>query len=177
MDSIKFIPKNQKNLEDLVEFKDQKKGQSLIYTLGTLFVIYTVIVAGSYWYFIVQEKNRVAKAIGELDSVNGNYYITSNLDQDLFNIVSLIENNYDSVEAVKSVESVYLKGAGVSVSSFSYSKIDKTINISMTAQSLNDTTKQVSAFRNLPVVAIVNLSPVTYDKLSGFEFSIEIILK
>jgi hypothetical protein len=175
MDSIKFIPKSQKNLEDLVELKSQDKGHGLIYILFTLFLVYTVVVAGSYWYFIVQEKNKVTKAIEELDSTNKSYYITNNLEQDLFNISNLIENDYAPVGVIKSIESAYILGSNVS--SFSYNKLGKTININMKLPSLNDITKQVAAFRNLPVVGIVNLSPVTSDDVGGFSFSIEIILK
>lgn len=175
MDSIKFIPKNQKNIEELVEFRSKDKGQRFIYILFSLFLIYTVIVVGAYWYFVVQEKNKVVKAIDRLDSNNKNYYITDNLEQDLFNISNLIENDYNSVNTIKSIESVYTPES--SVSSLSYSKVTKTINISMTTSSLNNITKQVDLLRNLPVVSIVNLSPVTSDNLGIFSFSIEIILK
>lgn len=175
MDSIKFIPKSQKNLEELVEFKAKDKGQKLIYILFALFILYTIVIAGFYWYFVLQEKNKVIKAIEELDSTNQPYYTTNNLEQDLFNISNLIENDYDSVNSIKAIESVYISGS--SVSSLSYNKITKTINISMTASSLNDITRQVDLFKNLPVVAIVNLSPVTSDDLGSFLFNIEIILK
>jgi hypothetical protein len=175
MDSIKFIPKSQKNLEELVTLQSKDKRQGLIYILFALFIVYTVVVVGSYWYFVVQEKNKVTKAIEELDSTNEAYYITDNLEQDLFNIASLIENDYDVVEVIKSIESAYL--IGVNVSSFSYSKLGKTININMKLPSLNDITRQVDAFKELPVVGIVNLSPVTSDDLGDFSFSIEIILK
>jgi nitrate reductase NapE component len=175
MDSIKFIPKNQKNLEELVEFKTKDKGQEFIYILFALFIFYTVAVVGSYWYFIVQEKNKVTRAIEELDSNNKTYYITDNLEQDLFNISSLIGNNYNIVGTIKSIESAYILGANAE--SFSYSKLGKSININMKLPSLNDITTQVDKFRELPVVARVNLSPVTYTVLDGFAFSIEIILK
>jgi hypothetical protein len=175
MDSIKFIPKNQKNIEELVEFRSKEKGQRFIYILFSLFLIYTVIVVGAYWYFVVQEKNKVFKAIDRLDSNNKNYYITDNLEQDLFNISDLINNFYDPVVAIKSVESAYVDGTNVS--SFSYNKLNKSINIAMTAPSINDTTKQVSELKNLPIVSLVNLSAVSASGDNRFSFNLEIILK
>lgn len=175
MDSIKFIPKSQKNLEELVGFKAKDKGQELIYILFALFILYIIIVVGFYWYFVIQEKNKVTRAIEELDSSNKNYYITDNLEQDLFNIADLIKKNYNPLNAIKSIEAVYVPGA--SISSLSYNKIDKIITISMKAASLNDVTTQVTAFKNLPIVNIVNLSPVSSDDSRGFSFSVEIILK
>lgn len=175
MDNITFIPKNQKNLEKLVSLNNKNKGAWLVYFLLALFLIYIGVVAGSYQYFIVREKNKVTKSIEELDKVNSSYYLTENLEQDLFNISNLIENDYNPVNTIKSIESVYTPES--SVSSLSYSKVTKTINISMTTSSLNNITKQVDLLRNLPVVSIVNLSPVNSDDLGRFSFIIEIILK
>jgi hypothetical protein len=175
MDGIKFIPKNQKNIEDLIESNVKGRGFGLIYFLSILFIIYVILILGAYWYFVILDKNKVIREIEKLDSTNQKYYITDNLDQHLFNISDLIDNYYDPVKAIKFIESVYLPGS--SVSAFSYNKIDKSINISMTTLTLNDTTKQVSAFQNLPIVQNANLSTVQSDKDNGFSFNVQIILK
>ncbi len=71
--------------------------------------------------------------------------MTNNLDQDLFNVANLISKFYDPVPVVQSIELSYVLGADIS--KFSYNKLKKSINISMTVPSINDITKQVVAFQ------------------------------
>ncbi|MEX0597971.1 MAG: hypothetical protein WD512_15890, partial [Candidatus Paceibacterota bacterium] len=142
-----------------------------------LFFIYSGVVGGTYWFFIVWEQTKITKAIEDLDSANTNYYISDNLEQGLFNISDLIQNYYDPLLAIKSIESAYIPGS--SVSNFSFDKISKSITIAMSVASNNptDATKQVTAFKSLPLVNIVNYSAITSVDSAGLSFSIEIILK
>lgn len=176
MDSIKFVPQSQKNIEQLEELKSKDKGNNLIYILVLFFVIYIAITVGGYWIFVVQEKNKVTKAIQDLDSTNSQYYINNDLEQGLFNIVDLIENSYTPTIAIKEIESAYVLGS--KVSSFSYNKTGKIVNISMTVPSINDVTKQIEAFNKLQAVSGSSYSAVSSDSSdSGFAFGVEIILK
>jgi len=176
MDSITFVPQSQKNLEQLEELNSKDKGNNLIYILVLFFVIYIAITVGGYWIFVIQEKNKVTKAIQELDSKNSQYYINNDLEQDLFNIVDLIENSYTPTIAIKEIESVYVSGARVT--SFSYNKTGKIVNISMTVPSINDVTKQIEAFNKLKVVSGSSYSEVSSDTSDlVFAFAVEITLK
>jgi len=176
MDSIKFVPQSQKNLEQLEELKSKDKGNNLIYILVLFFVIYIAITVGGYWVFVVQEKNKVTKAIQDLDSTNSQYYINNDLEQGLFNIVDLIEGYYNPITAMKEIESAYVSGARIS--GFSYNKTSKIVNISMTVPSINDVTKQIDNFNKLQTVASSSYSAVSSDTNDvGFSFGVEIILK
>jgi hypothetical protein len=176
MDSIKFVPQSQKNIEQLEGFKSINKGDRLIYILISFFVIYSAVVGGGYWFFVVQEQNRVFKAIKDLDSTNSQYYINNDLEQGLFNIVDLIEGYYNPITAMKEIESAYVSGARIS--GFSYNKTSKIVNISMTVSSINDVTKQIDNFNKLQTVASSSYSAVSSDTNDvGFSFGVEIILK
>jgi len=170
MKSIEFIPKNQKRLNP------KAKKDSLIYALLTLLLLYTTVIGMSYWLFVLQEKNELTNSIQELDTRNSKYYMTNNLDQDLFNVANLISKFYDPVPVVQSIELSYVLGADIS--KFSYNKLKKSINISMMVPSINDITKQVVAFQASSLVKTVNTSAVTSQKdNTGFTFNIEILLK
>ncbi|MGA1050371.1 MAG: hypothetical protein ACO3TG_02660 [Minisyncoccia bacterium] len=170
MKSIEFIPKNQKRLNP------KAKKDSLIYALLTLLLLYTTVIGMSYWLFVLQEKNELTKEIEDLDANNRKYYMTNNLEQDLFNVANIISKFYDPVPVVQSIELSYVLGADIS--KFSYNKLKKSINISMTVPSINDITKQVVAFQASSLVKTVNTSAVTSQKdNTGFTFNIEILLK
>lgn len=176
MDSIKFVPQSQKNLEQLEGAMSKDKGYSYIYIFISLFVIYVTLAGGGYWFFVVQEQNKVTKAIQDLDSTNSQYYINDNLEQDLFNIVDLIDKSYDPTIAIKEIESAYVLGS--KVSGFSYNKTSKIVNISMTVPSINDVTKQIEAFNNLQVVSGSSYSAVSLGSSDfGFSFGVEIRLQ
>lgn len=176
MDNIKFVPQSQKNLDQLEEFKAKKNGNNLIYILITLFIIYSTLTGGGYWFFVVQEQNKVTKAIQDLDSTNSQYYINNDLEQDLFNIVDLIDKYYDPTIAIREIESAYVSGA--IVTSFSYSETGKIINMAIVVPSLNDVTSQIDNFNKLESVATSNYSIVSANnEETGFSFGVEIILK
>lgn len=177
MDSIKFVPQSQKNLEQLEDSKSKSNGIGLIYILIILFTIYSGVTSGAYWFFVVQEQNRVTKTIQDLDNVNQTYYIDTNLEQGLFNISDLIQQAYDPTAAIKAIESVYVLNSRVTA--LSYNKNTKKINISMTVASINDVTKQISNFNQLSsVVSNASFSSVNADNENrGFSFVVEISLK
>lgn len=179
MSVIKFVPQNQKNLEHLEGSQPKKNGNNLIYILITLFVIYSAVVVGGYWFFVVQEKNKVSKAIQELDNSNSQYYISDDLEQGLFNIKDLVDKSYDPTIAIKEIESSYVPGA--KITSFTYSKASKTINIAMGVTSIKDVTFQIDRFNELNSVIISNYSAVNADNADNdeslFLFGVEIVLK
>jgi len=176
MDSIKFVPQSQKNLEQLEKLKSKDRNNILIYILASLFIIYITIVGGIYWIFVVREKAKVIGDIGKLDEKNSQYYIHNDLEQGLFDIVDLIENSYPPTIAIKQIESAYVLGS--KVSSFAYNKSSKIVNISMTVPSINDVTKQIEAFNKLKVVSGSSYSAVSSDRGDfGFVFGVEIVLK
>jgi hypothetical protein len=176
MDSIKFVPQSQKNLEQLEEYKTKKNGNSLIYILVSLFVVYSIVIFGVYWFFVVREQNRVDKAIQDLDSVNSQYYINDDLEQGLFNIMDLIDKYYNPAIAIKEIESAYVPGA--IVTSFTYSKTSKIINIAMLVPSINDVTSQIDRFNQLESVSASDYSLLSVDNEgTRFSFGVEIILK
>jgi len=177
MDSIKFVPQSQKNLEQLEELKSKDRNNILIYLLYACFIVYITIVGGIYWIFVVREKAKVIGDIGKLDEKNSQYYIHNDLEQGLFNIVDLIENSYTPTIAIKQIESAYVLGS--KVSSFSYTKSSKIVNISMTVQSINDVTRQIDAFNKINTVSSSRYSVVKEDirNNSGFVFEVELILK
>lgn len=176
MDNITFVPQSQKNLDELNGIHSNKKGDNLIFVLVILFIIYTTIVLGVYWFFVVRERARIDEAIQELDSINSQYYISSDLDQGLFNVSDLINKFYNPITAIKEIESAYVPGS--SVSSFNYSKIDKIINISMKVPSINNVTEQIERFNKLNSVKSSSYSALSSDDRGvGFSFGIEIILK
>jgi len=177
MDSIKFVPQSQKNLEQLEELKSKDRNNILIYFLYACFIVYITIVGGIYWIFVVREKAKVIGDIGKLDEKNSQYYIHNDLEQGLFNIVDLIENSYTPTIAIKQIESAYVLGS--KVSSFSYTKSSKIVNISMTVQSINDVTRQIDAFNKINTVSSSRYSVVKEDirNNSGFVFEVELILK
>lgn len=176
MDDIKFVPQSQKNLENLLNPNTKGRGLFVVYLLSILFLIYCSVAGGMYWFFIVQEQSSVTKKIQELDNSNQAYYPSADLNQSLFNVSNLIETYYNPTEAIKSIESTYVSGS--KVLSLSYNKINKVVNISMVAASINDITSQAARFNSLPLVASSSFSAVSaYNDGAGFAFTVEIKLK
>lgn len=176
MDEIKFVPQSQKNLENLLSKSNKAKNFGVIYVLGVFFLIYCVISGGGYWFFIFQEKSNIKNKIQELDQSNQKYYPSADLNQSLFNVSNLIQTYYNPTDAIKSIESSYVPGS--KVLNLSYNKINKVVNISMVALSINDITTQASRFNSLPLVASSSFSEVSaYNDGNGFAFSVEIKLK
>lgn len=175
MDTIKFIPKNQRNLEQLDELNSKSKDNTLIYILGGFFLVYIGIVGFVYWFFVVQEKAKITQAIEKLDNANSSYYITTDLDQGLFNIADLINNSYDSIEAIKSIESAYIPGSVVS--QFSYDKVNKEISMAMSTSSFINATKQIDSFKALPLISNVTFSALSSDGSGKVSFTVQIKLK
>lgn len=176
MDEIKFVPQSQKNIENLLNQNNKGKSFGIIYLLCVLFFVYCAVSGGGYWFFVVQEKSNITKKIQELDNSNQKYYPSTDLNQSLFNVSDLIANYYNPTNAIKSIESNYVSGS--KVLSLSYNKINRVVNISMVALSINDITTQAGRFNSLPLVASSSFSEVSaYNDGAGFAFSVEIKLK
>lgn len=176
MEKFNFIPINQKNIDQLTQSKEDNKFTSIIKLFIVLFIIYVITLISLYWFFVIQEKSKLVKSIGELDALNYQYYPKGNLEQSLFNINNLIVNFYDPNIVIKSVESSYIPNSNID--KFVYNKSNKTINIYMTVNSISDVTAQVEKFKAIDKVSNVNFSSTSSkNKNEGVSFDVTILLK
>lgn len=172
MEDIQFIPKKQKNI-----YSDINKNNFIIYFLLFLFISYILSIGFVYWFFLIREQSRVDSLISELDSKNSSYYPKGfELEQSLNNLNYIINNSYNPIQIINSIESSYLSNS--SVSNFVYSKSNKTISISMKVSSIEDVSNQVQKFSLIQGVANVDFNSIDSTKSNTVvSFVAEIRLK
>ena len=175
MENIHFIPQNQRNIGSLVD-KSYNKNRIIITNLIIIFIFYCLILGGIYWYFVLQNIDKLKQSISNIDSTNSQYYPKGGeLDQVLFNITDIVNNNYNPINVIKALESNYI--ANSSISAFSYSKSSKSINIAMIVPSYSDVTLQVQKFSSIEGVSKVDFSSVNnLGKGQEVSFEVKILL-
>lgn len=172
MNYISFIPENQKNI-----YLSVNKSNKFIIWLVGLFIIYIVSIGASYWFVLLREQSKIDALIAELDEKNSSYYPKDiNIEQTLFNLNDLINNSYDPIPVVNSIESAYLPNA--IISNFIYNKTNKIISISMNVPSINDVNSQIQKFSSIEGVSKVDFNSINSSKEnSQVLFGVEIKLK
>ena len=177
MDTISFIPSNQKNLNGLNE--DNFTSRPYISTfilMGVFLLIYALIVGGGYWFFIAQKKSTIVESIASLDSQNSNYYPKGDLEQSFFNIVDIIQNRRDINTVIQSIESTFIPN--LKVNNLVYTKKNNTSLLSAVAPTINDVTTQVELINALPEVLPSELPPIAkLTENAGESFNFIINLK
>jgi hypothetical protein len=176
MENIHFIPQNQKNIGNLTYKSKYNKNKFIIVNLIVIFVFYCLIAGVIYWYFVLQNIDKLKQSISNIDSTNSQYYPKGGeLEQVLFNITDIVKNAYNPINVIKAVESNYISNS--SISSFSYNKSEKFINIAMTVPTYNDVTLQVQKFSSIKGVSKVDFSSVNnLGKGQEVSFEVKVLL-
>lgn len=154
MDSLQFIPENQKNIDQLIHKRSSGKEYKVITWLIILFILYIIIVGVIYWFMIFNETSKLNKAIETINSENLAYYPKGDMEQLLFNLNDLVDKSYNPIPVIKNIESAY--SANSRIRSFVYSKSDKYISLSIAAPTIADMTTQVQKFKNIKEIANVD---------------------
>lgn len=151
MDNISFIPANQKNINGQVLPYSNSKPYSTTFMWITIFlVIYGIVVALGYWFFIAERKSMITEKITDLDSQNANYYPQGNLEQSFFNITDIIQKRRDINKIIQSVEATFIPN--LRVKNIVYIKKNNTLLLSAVAPTISDVTTQVAAINKLPEI-------------------------
>lgn len=151
MDSIQFIPNNQKKLN---RFNTKKFKNSFLFSVTGLIIvciIYVSILGFVHFSLVSQEIDKVSQDIALLDKDNNVYYPQGDLVQVVHNMNDVISQSYHIVPVMRLIESGYIPN--VKVNSIAYTKSTKTISLSLTVSSIEEVSNQINAFKNLPVVS------------------------
>lgn len=162
MNSIQFIPKNQKSINQIQQNKTFDISANINILLASLFIIYVLTMGSVYWVTIINEESRLKKSISIIDNENSKYYPKGDLEQNLFNLNDLIDNSYNPIPVIKNIESAYIDKSRVK--NFVYNKINKSISLSMTAQSIVMITDQVQKLKSIKEISSVDFK---YAEVGG----------
>lgn len=160
MDTVSFIPQNQKNINEEKSSKFLSKPyMSTLVVMTICLFIYASVVIGLYWVFIMQPKSLVNEQTLVLDGQNGKYYPSGDLEQNIFNVSDIIQKRNDISSIIQSIEATYVPN--LRVQNISYTKANNTIILVATVPTIEDVNTQVQAINRLSGVLPVDLPPLT----------------
>lgn len=176
MDTITFIPDNQKQVGPYVANKPKDIYRSMLLRFGTFLLIYFISLLAIYFIVVVGEKSKLTSAIKDVDVTGAIYYPKGDFVQSLFNINDIISKSFNPSDSITQIESAYIPNSRVN--SMIYDKAKKTINLSMVVPYINDVSTQVKSFGEIPIVAKVDFASTnTLQDNSGVVFEAIIVLK
>lgn len=160
MDTVSFIPQNQKNINEQKSSKFLSKPyRSTLFWMTMCLFVYGSVVIGLYWIFVMRPKSLLNEQILVLNGQNGQYYPSGDLEQNIFNVSDIIQNRNDISSIIQSIEATYVPN--LRVQNIAYTKTNNTITLVATVPTIEDVNTQVQAINRLSGVLPVDLPPLT----------------
>lgn len=176
MDTITFIPENQKKSSSYVVSKPKDIYKFIILRFSLFLLIYFIAIIVIYFVVVVGQRSKLTAEIKDVDTIGSTYYPKGDFVQSFFNINDVITKSLDPSESIRQIESAYIPNSRVN--SIIYDKTKKTINLSMVVPYINDVSTQVKAFADINIVSKVDFtSTSTLQDNSGVLFEAIIVLK